>query len=130
MHTEEKELIDQLRNSKGWPTLGNAAADAIEALIVRIADLQAFGKQYHDGWMCAEGRLSDAEAEIGKLSSLLNAPPGVTVQEAAKVLLSAWEAGGITPGATLLDQGYSGHQATVASKGMETVLRALSEGRT
>ena len=27
-----EELIAQLRNSKGWPTLGNAAADRIESL--------------------------------------------------------------------------------------------------
>ena len=26
------ELVRQLRNSKGWPTLGNAAADRIEQL--------------------------------------------------------------------------------------------------
>jgi hypothetical protein len=32
----DKELIAQLRNSKGWPTLGNAAADRIEALIKRL----------------------------------------------------------------------------------------------
>jgi nucleoid DNA-binding protein len=31
-----EELIAQLRNSKGWPTLGNAAADRIEALIERL----------------------------------------------------------------------------------------------
>lgn len=29
----DNDLIQQLRNSKGWPTLGNAAADHIEALI-------------------------------------------------------------------------------------------------
>lgn len=28
----DQDLIHQLRNSKGWPTLGNAAADRIEAL--------------------------------------------------------------------------------------------------
>jgi hypothetical protein len=28
----DEELIAQLRNSKGWPTLGNAAADRIEEL--------------------------------------------------------------------------------------------------
>jgi len=26
------DLVKQLRNSKGWPTLGNAAADRIEEL--------------------------------------------------------------------------------------------------
>lgn len=29
----DQDLIHQLRNSKGWPTLGNAAADRIETLI-------------------------------------------------------------------------------------------------
>ena len=29
----DEDLIHQLRNSKGWPTLGHAAADRIEALI-------------------------------------------------------------------------------------------------
>jgi hypothetical protein len=28
----DQELLHQLRHSKGWPTLGNAAADRIEAL--------------------------------------------------------------------------------------------------
>lgn len=28
-----EELIKELRNSKGWPTLGNAAADRIERLL-------------------------------------------------------------------------------------------------
>jgi hypothetical protein len=37
----DKELIAQLRNSKGWPTLGNAAADRIEALEQQVADLLA-----------------------------------------------------------------------------------------
>ena len=67
MNDEDMELIKQLRNSKGWPTLGNAAADAIEGLIVRIASIEEFGRQYHDGWMTDEGRLSLADAEIEKL---------------------------------------------------------------
>jgi uncharacterized membrane protein YhfC len=33
----DEELIAQLRNSKGWPTLGNAAADRIEALTAKLA---------------------------------------------------------------------------------------------
>jgi hypothetical protein len=33
----DEELIAQLRNSKGWPTLGNAAADRIEALEAKLA---------------------------------------------------------------------------------------------
>ena len=35
------ELIRQLRNSKGWPTLGNAAADRIEELIAALDEAEA-----------------------------------------------------------------------------------------
>ena len=31
------DLVKQLRNSKGWPTLGNAAADRIEELEAKLA---------------------------------------------------------------------------------------------
>ena len=30
------DLVKQLRNSKGWPTLGNAAADRIEELEAKL----------------------------------------------------------------------------------------------
>lgn len=33
----DQDLIHHLRNSKGWPTLGNAAADRIEALRAALA---------------------------------------------------------------------------------------------
>jgi hypothetical protein len=33
----DEELIAQLKNSKGWPTLGNAAAARIEALTAKLA---------------------------------------------------------------------------------------------
>jgi uncharacterized small protein (DUF1192 family) len=35
----DEELLDALRNSKGWPTLGNAAADRIEELTATIEEL-------------------------------------------------------------------------------------------
>jgi hypothetical protein len=35
----DAELIAQLKNSKGWPTLGKAAAARIEALEQHVADL-------------------------------------------------------------------------------------------
>ena len=60
----DNHLIHQLRNSKGWPTLGNAAADRIEALIAerdRLAGLLGEAKEalrwYHDQ-MC-EGFCKD-----------------------------------------------------------------------
>ena len=37
----DQDLINRLRNSRGWPTLGNAAADHIEALIRERDDLTA-----------------------------------------------------------------------------------------
>jgi hypothetical protein len=40
----DRELINQLRNSKGWPTLGNAAADRIEALKAHIAKADALAE--------------------------------------------------------------------------------------
>ena len=49
-------LIHQLRNSKGWPTLGNAAADRIEALIAEQAAIKAENERvraeaYLSGWV-------------------------------------------------------------------------------
>ena len=40
----DKELIAQLRNSKGWPTLGNAAADRIELLATTNEQLVAINE--------------------------------------------------------------------------------------
>ena len=37
----DEELIAQLKNSKGWPTLGNAAAARIEALTAELAECEA-----------------------------------------------------------------------------------------
>lgn len=37
----DEDLIHQLRNSKGWPTLGHAAADRIEALRAALDDAEA-----------------------------------------------------------------------------------------
>ena len=35
----DEELLHALRNSKGWPTLGKAAADRIEELTATIEEL-------------------------------------------------------------------------------------------
>ena len=37
----DEDLIHHLRNSKGWPTLGNAAADRIEALRAALDEAEA-----------------------------------------------------------------------------------------
>lgn len=39
------DLVKALRDSKGWPTLGNAAADRIQTLEAALA----FYKGFHDG---------------------------------------------------------------------------------
>lgn len=39
--TDTRELVERLRHSKGWPTLGNAAATALTAQAERIAELEA-----------------------------------------------------------------------------------------
>jgi len=36
-HDPDGHLLHELRNSKGWPTLGNAAADRIEELKAKLA---------------------------------------------------------------------------------------------
>jgi hypothetical protein len=40
MTQDTRELVEKLRNSKGWPTLGNAAATALTAQAERIAELE------------------------------------------------------------------------------------------
>ncbi|WP_226560776.1 hypothetical protein [Salipiger thiooxidans] len=52
----------------------------------------------------------------------------VTLQDAARVLLEAWKAGEISPGAMMLDAGRTDTQADTISHGLEHVLRALSRG--
>jgi hypothetical protein len=59
-----EELIAHLRNSKGWPNLGNAAADRIEALgqglktaVAVVAESERMRRQ-------AEGRTDRLEAAL------------------------------------------------------------------
>ena len=40
------DLVKQLRNSKGWPTLGNVAADRIEELESKLAKAVETLKRY------------------------------------------------------------------------------------
>lgn len=41
------DLVKHLRNSKGWPTLGNLAADRIEELEAKLAKAVEAVKFYH-----------------------------------------------------------------------------------
>ena len=41
MTQDTRELVEKLRRSKGWPTLGNAAATALTAQAERITELEA-----------------------------------------------------------------------------------------
>lgn len=60
------DLVKQLRNSKGWPTLGNAAADRIEELEAKLAKAVDAGKTMDDGCDC--GRCSKARATLAELT--------------------------------------------------------------
>lgn len=65
----DDDLIHHLRHSKGWPTLGNAAADRIEALI-RERDALT------DALVDAEARAEAAEAERDRLAELVEEAKG------------------------------------------------------
>jgi hypothetical protein len=64
-HDPDDNLLKSLRNSKGWPTLGNAAADRIEELEAKLAKavealVQIVGKKYYadDPWGIANAALA------------------------------------------------------------------------
>jgi hypothetical protein len=61
----DEELVAHLRNSKGWPTLGNAAADRIEALIIELADERKKRKM-------AEGLAGLSSADIDGHSAMID----------------------------------------------------------
>ena len=50
------DLVKHLRNSKGWPTLGNAAADRIEELEAKLANAIEFAEIVEQ---CGNGALWD-----------------------------------------------------------------------
>jgi hypothetical protein len=59
----DEELIAQLKNSKGWPTLGKAAAARIEALTEQLEAARADAKE-------AEAYAEELEAKNGNLCDL------------------------------------------------------------
>jgi hypothetical protein len=59
----DEELIAQLRNSKGWPTLGNAAADRIEALTAELAKAVEALREIAGECGCSTARAIIAEIE-------------------------------------------------------------------
>lgn len=61
--TDEK-LIAHLRDSKGWPNLGNAAADRIEKLVKALAFSQKMDAKCVDNVFELEGKLDAAEARV------------------------------------------------------------------
>lgn len=63
----DAELIEALRNSKGWPTLGNAAADRIESLLAQCAELS----QQCDG--VAQAAMNNGQALLIAESKLAEA---------------------------------------------------------
>jgi hypothetical protein len=54
----DAELLAYLHNSKGWPTLGKAAADRIEALIVERDEQIEWVKRFADMQIASEAKLA------------------------------------------------------------------------
>jgi polyhydroxyalkanoate synthesis regulator phasin len=61
------DLVKHLRNSKGWPTLGNAAADRIEELEAKLADRTAWRNYALDVVEAAKERIKALEAKLAKV---------------------------------------------------------------
>ena len=64
----DEELIAQLKNSKGWPTLGKAAAARIEALTAKLAKAVEALREIADAFGCecgdaARATLAEIEGE-------------------------------------------------------------------
>ena len=86
----DDDLIHQLRNSKGWPTLGNAAADRIEALRAALDEAEAERHRWRQA--AAKGSVH-TQADLDRAAQEARA---VALQEA---YLSGWVNGsnGIEP---------------------------------
>lgn len=68
----DDDLIHQLRNSKGWPTLGNAAADRIEELISerdRLAGLLSARDAYDRGELSQPPHSGRNPATLAKMEN-------------------------------------------------------------
>lgn len=74
------DLVKRLRNSKGWPTLGNAAADRIEELETELAKaveaLKDLADCVDDGCFCSEMHMAavmdTAHTTLAKLKGETN----------------------------------------------------------
>ena len=80
----DDDLIHHLRHSKGWPTLGNAAADRIEALRAALDEAEAERHRWRQA--AAKGSLH-TQADLDRAVAEARA---VALQEAAEV--AAYEA--------------------------------------
>ena len=60
------DLVKRLRNSKGWPTLGNAAADRIEELKDVIDHQHKRAETLAEGWRIADDARIELEAKLAK----------------------------------------------------------------
>ena len=56
----DEDLIHHLRHSKGWPTLGNAAADRIEALRAALDEAEAEARDAHLQSLASMGQATEA----------------------------------------------------------------------
>lgn len=89
----DEELIARLQNSKGWPTLGNAAADRIEqlvatneALIAKLKTSEEIGRAFEEDAGQLRAKLAKAVAE---LEQMLMVPNSEAAQGILKVFARA-----------------------------------------
>jgi hypothetical protein len=68
----DQELILELRNSKGWPNLGNAAADRIEQLLESIKGLSQVWATAAVNREVSEGKLAKAIEALDEAIYLLD----------------------------------------------------------
>lgn len=59
----DEDLIHHLRHSKGWPTLGNAAADRIEVLEAKLTKAMLYVEWAHEVGEMLEGRRSEFDPD-------------------------------------------------------------------
>jgi hypothetical protein len=66
-HDPDGHLLHELRNSKGWPTLGNASADRIEELKAELAGGSFYQEKDIDA---LQDRIEELEAKLAQAIDL------------------------------------------------------------
>ena len=65
----DEELIAQLRNSKGWPTLGNAAADHIEQLDKACSQWAEVSQSNYQRAKASEAKLNKVVSALREIAA-------------------------------------------------------------